>query len=387
MQSQDLTSNFLKTFGKSKEDIQCYFGPGRVNLIGEHTDYNNGFVLPCALSFGTYLALRKTRDNVLRFHSSNFEFTAELPLQKEYIKSGSDWINYPMGVIRMFQLRGMETGGLEFYYSGNIPPAAGLSSSASIEMVTAFALNDLYGWGLNVMDLIHLSKKAENEFVGVNCGIMDQFAVGQGKKDSAIFLNCGTLSFQHVRALLPGYQLVIANTNKKRGLADSKYNERVAECARAVEYMKPATGKNSLGEYGMEDLGANAHLIKENTVLRRARHVISEDRRVLEAVKALFNGDLDQFGMLLVQSHQSLHYDYEVTGFELDSLVEASLQQEGVLGSRMTGAGFGGCTVSFVRTEMVKSFKSEVAKVYREKTGLNAEFYLPEIGDGVKRLG
>ncbi len=381
-----LAQRFLLACGPSGEDLHLYFAPGRVNLIGEHTDYNHGFVLPCALSFGTYLCIRKTAEPVIRFRSENFNFTAEIPIDQEYKPLGGEWINYPLGVIRMFQLRGLRSGGLELLFSGDIPPAAGLSSSASIEMVTAFALNDLHGWGLDIMDLVHLSRQAENEFVGVNCGIMDQFAVGRGRKDHAIFLNCGTLAHYPVPLDLPGYRLVITNTNKKRGLAGSKYNERVAECRKAVTYLSDKFTIEALGEVGFAQFMEHQDLISDPVVLRRARHVIAENQRVLESVKALMNHDPEYFGKLMVQSHKSLRDDYEVTGFELDTLVEIMLRQEGVLGARMTGAGFGGCTVAFVKEEKLNSFMDEVAREYLLKTSLAADFYLPEIGDGVKEI-
>jgi galactokinase len=386
MQTEDLISQFLSLYGKSKENVYIYFAPGRVNLIGEHTDYNNGFVLPCALSFETWLCIRKTDEPFIEFHSRGFSYQLKLPLKDTYEKDGQEWSNYPLGVIEMFSQEGNKTVGMQLYFSGNIPPAAGLSSSASIEMVTAFALNDIYGWGYNLMDLIHLCKKAENEFVGVNCGIMDQFAVGQGRKNQAIFLNCGTLAFQHVPLHIPGYRMVITNTNKKRGLEDSKYNERVAECRKALNYLSEFLGVNSLGEVGYEQFIEQKHLISNKIILRRATHVISENKRVLEAVKALMNKDFNHFGELMVQSHNSLRDDYEVTGFELDSLVEISLNQQGVLGARMTGAGFGGCTVAFVREENLDAFISGVEVAYKNKTGLDALFYLPEVGDGVKRI-
>jgi galactokinase len=386
MMLNDLQNQFNSAYGSSNGHLNRYFAPGRVNLIGEHTDYNNGFVLPCALSFGTYLAIHKIDKPALRFKSANMEDAAEIPLAKEYVKLGSQWFNYPLGVIRMFQLKDLETGGLEFYFNGNIPPAAGLSSSASIEMVTAFALNDIYGWGYNVMDLVHLCKKAENEFIGVNCGIMDQFAVGQGKQGHAIFLNCGTLAFHHVPVNFPGYRLVITNTNKKRGLADSKYNERVAECGKAVTYLSKAIEIKSLGEIGMDQFNQHKSLVVDHKVLKRARHIISENHRVLESVKALMNSDLNRFGQLMVQSHDSLRDDYEVTGFELDALVETMLEQDGVPGARMTGAGFGGCTVAFVKEDNVDDFQAKVSEIYQRKTGLRADFYLPEISDGVHAI-
>jgi galactokinase len=386
MEAKELISKFLKIYGQGPEEIHLYFAPGRVNLIGEHTDYNNGYVLPCALSFGTYLAIRKTGEPYLEFHSDGFDYSARVPLRNKYEKTGNDWINYPLSVIEMFLEKGNKTGGLQFCFSGNIPPAAGLSSSASIEMVTAFALNDICKWDYSIMEIIHLCRKAENEFVGVSCGIMDQFAVGQGKKDHAIFLDCGSLDFQLVPFVLPGYRLVITNTNKKRGLGDSKYNERVGECRKAVEYLSKQSDIRSLGDIDTEKFTAYQHLITDQTVLKRARHVVTEDFRVLEAVHALKNDDLAYFGQLMIQSHHSLRDDYEVTGPELDSLVEISLKQKGVLGARMTGAGFGGCTVALVKNDKLDEFIAGVSIAYQEKTGLQAIFYLPEIGDGVKRI-
>jgi galactokinase len=386
METELLISQFLNIYGKSQEEVNVYFAPGRVNLIGEHTDYNNGFVLPCALSFGTYLFVRKTDEPFIEFQSKGFSYTLKLPLRNNYRKEGQEWVNYPLSVIEMFSQKGGKSGGLQLYYSGNIPAAAGLSSSASIEMVTAFALNDIYSWGFDLLDLIHLCKKAENEFVGVNCGIMDQFAVGQGRKGQAIFLNCGTLSFKHVPLAIPGYRLVITNTNKKRSLEDSKYNERVAECEKAVDALSLSLAVNSLGEVGYEQFMRQKHLISNNVILRRATHVISENKRVLEAVKALMNEDYTLFGQLMIQSHNSLRDDYEVTGFELDSLVEISLKQKGVLGARMTGAGFGGCTVAFVKEGNLDAFIAGVSGEYKDATGLDALFYLPEVGDGVKRI-
>jgi galactokinase len=386
MKNDQLLSRFSAIYGTGREETHLYFAPGRVNLIGEHTDYNQGFVLPCALSFGTYLAVRKTDEPLLEFQSEGFNEAPGVSLSNKYEKSGQAWTNYPLGVIEMFREKGRLCGGLQFYYSGNIPPAAGLSSSASIEMVTAFALNDLYGWGYNLLEIIHLCRKAENDFIGVNCGIMDQFAVGQGKKGQAIFLNCGTLAFRLVPVVLPGYRLVITNTNKKRGLEDSKYNERVGECLRAVEYLSQKIVINSLGEIGYEKFTKYQHLITNEIILKRARHIVMENQRVLEAVKALMSKDLEYFGQLMVQSHKSLRDDYEVTGIELDSLVEISLKQKGVLGARMTGAGFGGCTITFVKEESLEEFIAGVSAAYKAKTGLQAEFYLPEIGDGVKKI-
>jgi len=386
MKTEELISRFKSIYGESQEEIKLYFGPGRVNLIGEHTDYNNGYVFPCALSFGTYLAVRKTGEPFLEFHSEGFQYSMKIPIQNSYKKSGSEWVNYPMGIIETYRQKGSITGGLQFFYSGNIPSAAGLSSSASIEMVTAFALKNLYNWDYNILDIINISKKAENEFIGLNCGIMDMFSIGQGKKNHAIFLNCKTLDFQLVPANIPGYRLVITNTSKKRGLGDSKYNERVEECQKGVEYLSKELKINGLGDIDLPTFTKYQYLIRNTTILKRARHIITENTRVLEAVKSLKNNDFFNFGQLMIQSHNSLRDDYEVTGSELDSLVEISLQQKGVLGARMTGAGFGGCTVAFVKEENLEEFLVQVSEKYIEKTGLKAEFYLPEIGDGVKKL-
>jgi galactokinase len=385
MNKDQILQEFASVFGND-EHARVFFAPGRVNLIGEHTDYNDGFVLPCALSFGTYLAIRPSEDGKHHFRSLNFPLVGEVNAKGPFEKQGGEWINYPLGIFEMFRRKGKETGGYEMLFAGDIPPAAGLSSSASIEMVMAFALNVLNSWKEEVIDLIHLSRKAENEFIGVNCGIMDQFAVGKGKEGAAIFLNCGTLQYHHVPVHLPGYRLVIVNTNKKRGLADSKYNERVRECQEAVDAMGKESGFNSLSNYNLEDFNHYAALIENETVLKRARHVITENTRVLETVKALMNGDAGSFSRMLNESHESLRKDYEVTGAELDALVYASREHAGTLCSRMTGAGFGGCTVSFVNEEEVESFIEQTGKKYTAKTGLTAEFYLPEIGDGVKEL-
>jgi galactokinase len=386
MPSNHLIVKFREHFGAEGPEISLFFAPGRVNLIGEHTDYNNGYVLPCSLGFGTYLAVRRSGDPFLEFFSDGFSFAGKIPIAEHFEKQGNEWINYPLGVIEMFVRKELKSGGLQFYYYGDIPPAAGLSSSASIEMVTAFALNHIYNWGMSVLELVHLCKKAENEFIGVNCGIMDQFAVGHGKKNHAIFLDCKTLDFELIPVKLAGNRLVIINTNKKRGLGDSKYNERVEECRRAVEYISEKMIISSLGELDMEKFNQYQYLIPDKTVLKRARHIITENYRVLESVSALKNGDFTRFGQLMVQSHDSLRDDYEVTGFELDTLVEISLKQKGVIGARMTGAGFGGCIVAFVSENNLDEFVERVSSSYYEKTGLKAEFYLPEISNGVSKI-
>jgi len=353
MKTEALIQEWTKRYPSTGFPIQFYFSPGRVNLIGEHTDYNGGYVFPCALSFGTYLAVRKIEEPVIRMATTNFDFKAEIPIGPAYDKIGDEWVNYPLGVISELTKRGVKITGFEMLFSGNIPNKSGLSSSASIELVTAVALDDLLNLGISRIELVKIGRAAENHFVGVNCGIMDQFAVGMGKKDHAIFLKCDTLDYELVPIKLEGYKLVIANTNKSRGLADSKYNERVAECQTAVGMLSKGKPISLLAEMNLDDFSAHEHLITDEVIKRRARHVISENDRTYEAVKVLKAGDLIRFGQLMNASHDSLRDDYEVTGIELDTLVAESRKIPGVIGSRMTGAGFGGCTVSLVKDESI----------------------------------
>ena len=386
MDLTELKKEFYKKYGEKGNKISIFFSPGRVNLIGEHTDYNGGYVFPCTLSFGTYLITRKTDDNLIKFATTNFNFSINILLNELSQKQGNEWVNYPLGVIDQLIKKGVSLSGLEFLYSGNIPNAAGLSSSASIEMVTAFAINEIFSFGLDIVELAKLSQRAENEFVGMNCGIMDQFAAGMGKKDSALFLNCNTLEYELVPVILKDYELIITNTNKQRTLTDSKYNERRSECEKAVEYLNRALPIQNLSEIGYTQFLDIQSYIPEEIIKRRAKHVISENQRVLDAVKALKNGELVTFGALMNASHDSLRNDYEVTGIELDALVEEARKIDGVIGSRMTGAGFGGCTVSLVKKETVEKFCTIVGKNYEKITGLKADFYLAKIGEGTRRI-
>ncbi len=383
---QQLKEEFFSLYGKAGEAPAVYFAPGRVNLIGEHTDYNGGYVFPCALNFGTYLLIRKNGKDTLRFASTNFDFKTEVPLGRVHEKVDDQWVNYPLGVMNEMIDQGMDLTGLDLLFSGDIPNGAGLSSSASVEMVTAFALNDLTGVALSRLDLVKISQRAENEFVGMNCGIMDQFAVGMGKENHAVFLNCDTLEYDLVPLTLKDYHLVITNTNKKRKLTDSKYNERRAECEKAVAYINKKRSIRNLGELSLAEFEQLQHLIPDETIRKRAYHVVSEDARVIEAIHALKKGDLEHFGRLMYESHASLRDNYEVTGTELDTLVEEAARIPGVIGSRMTGAGFGGCTVSLVAKDKTDLFIRDLDKAYTEKTGLKADFYVAEVGDGVKKL-
>lgn len=386
MNIDNLFQEFYNIYGNSSIEPTLYFAPGRVNLIGEHTDYNGGFVFPCALQYGTYLLIRKTEEQFIKLASTNFsernKFPSDSPIEKQVVR----WFNYPLAVMDQLVKRGIRITGMELLFYGDIPTSAGLSSSASIEMVTAFALNDMLNAGLERVDLVHLSKQAENEFVGVNCGIMDMFAIGMCEANHAIFLNCHTLEYKLIPILIPGFKLVIVNTNKQRGLADSKYNERVAECQLGVVYLSQIFTISRLSDIGYPQFFKVQEKIPDEVIRRRVRHVISENQRVLNAISCLLKSDLIQFGALMNASHDSLKENYEVTGFELDTLVDEARKVNGVIGARMTGAGFGGCTVNLVREESVERFIHEVSIGYTAGTGLKADFYIAEIGDGVRRV-
>ena len=387
MDLQRLVQDFSIIFN-SKENTQMFFAPGRVNLIGEHTDYNGGHVFPCALSVGTYAVARKTCDSKIRLFSKNFEDLGiiEFDVNKLVYKKEDDWANYPKGVIKMFKTAGfkIETG-IEVLFFGNIPNGAGLSSSASIELVTSQLLKDLFSLSVDMVEMVKLSQKSENEFNGVSCGIMDQFAIGMGKEGNAIFLDTNTLTFEYVPVKMEDISIVIANTNKRRGLAESKYNERRIECESALRELQRELNITSLGDLSEEDFEKNKHLIKNAIERKRARHAVYENQRTIKAVKALNDGDIKLFGELMNASHISLRDDYEVTCMELDVLVTAALQN-GAIGSRMTGAGFGGCTVSLVQDSKIEEFIKKVQCVYENKIGYKADFYIVSIGDGAKQI-
>ncbi|NSW93881.1 MAG: galactokinase [Bacteroidales bacterium] len=387
MNISQFKDTFFEKYGNRNNKPVLFFAPGRVNLIGEHTDYNGGFVFPCALNFGTYLCIRKTNDKKLKFSTLNFNEDQVTELKELFRNEKKSWINYPLGVINEFLKKNIKLTGIEFLFYGDVPNGAGLSSSASIEMVTAVAINEIFEAGFSTLDLVKMSQRAENEFVGMNCGIMDQFASGFGKKDHAIYLNCDTLDYENVPLKLGDNALIITNTNKRRGLTDSKYNERRSECEKAVELLQAYKPVRNLGQITVSELDILEKYIKDPVVRKRARHVITENDRVLEAVKVLKSDNIDRFGELMNQSHDSLKNDYEVTGNELDTLVYEGRKLKGVIGTRMTGAGFGGCTVSIIKKEHAQDFMLKLSKVYTEKTGLKASFYQPEVGDGAKRIG
>ncbi|MDO4690022.1 MAG: galactokinase [Fusobacterium sp.] len=386
---EELILDFKKIFGEF-ENIKTFFSPGRVNLIGEHTDYNGGFVFPCALDFGTYAVVRKREDKNFKMYSKNFEHLGliDFALEDLVYKRKDNWVNYPKGVIKVFLDHGLVIDrGLDILFYGNIPNGAGLSSSASLEVLVAVILKNMFKLDIDMIEMVKYCQIAENKFIGVNSGIMDQFAVGMGKKDRAILLDCNSLDYEYVPVKLENMSIVIANTNKKRGLADSKYNERRASCEAAVEELnRNGINIKYLGELTVEDFEKVKHFIRDEEQLKRARHAVKENERTKEAVKILKDGKIEEFGELMNESHVSLRDDYEVTGIELDSLVEAAWNEIGTIGSRMTGAGFGGCTVSIVKNENLESFIKNVGKKYKAKTGLEASFYIANIGNGAGEI-
>ena len=384
----EMKETILKTFAEvfgDAEGAKAYFAPGRVNLIGEHTDYNGGHVFPCALTIGTYGVARKRNDNKLRFYSMNFEHLGviESSLDDLVPSKEANWTNYPKGVMWAFGEKGMKVPcGMDLLLNGNIPNGSGLSSSASVEVLTGYILRDFFGFEVTNQDLALIGQFSENNFNKVNCGIMDQFAIAMGKENNAIFLDTATLSYEYAPIKLENAKIVIACSNKKRGLGDSKYNERRSECETALAELQQVVKINTLGDLDEETFEKFKNIIQSDVRRKRAKHAVYENQRTIRAVEALKQNDVEQFGQLMNASHVSLRDDYEVTGIELDTLVEEAWKVEGVIGSRMTGAGFGGCTVSIVKDEAIDTFIEQVGKAYKEKIGYAADFYVVEIGDG-----
>lgn len=379
---------FISKCGGNAEAVRVFNAPGRVNLIGEHIDYNGGYVLPAALEFGTTLAVRKREDGKVSFASTNLPYTAEIPVEELGKEKSDEWVDYPVGVIVELAKRGtILSSGYDLFYHGEIPNGAGLSSSASIEVVTAFALLSMEGKPADKVEIAVLSQKAENLYVGVNSGIMDQFAVANGAIDHAILLMCDTLEHKHVPFKTGAYKLVIGNTNKRRGLVDSKYNERRSECDEALRLIREEAPEiEFLAQLTPERFGELKGKLNSEVLLKRATHVVEENARVLKSVDALAANDLAAFGGLMNASHDSLRDLYEVSCLELDVMVEEARKIEGTLGSRMTGAGFGGCTVSLVHEDSVERFVQEVGTAYKERTGLEGDFYVCGVGDGVHEM-
>ena len=381
----ELKNEFTKLYGEG--DTRVFHSPGRVNLIGEHIDYNGGYVFPCALDFGTYAIVRKRRDNVVNLASTNFELKVSVQVDEIIYKEEDDWANYPKGVMKVMLDSGYKLGGMDILISGDIPNGAGLSSSASLELLIGVIVNKLFNESsIDQVELVKIGQKAENTFVGVNCGIMDQFAVGMGKKDKAILLNCGTLDYSYANVELGDYSLVIMNTNKRRALNESKYNERRSECDEALEQISKKQKVNALCDLTIEEFNAVVSTIEKENVRKRAEHAVYENARVKRAYECLNEGKLEEFGKLLTESHNSLRDLYEVTGKELDTIVEESLKAEGCIGARMTGAGFGGCAIALVKKSNIEAFENTVKSNYKEKIGYEPSFYSSGIGAGTCEL-
>lgn len=382
--------DLFKRIYNKENDIRTFFSPGRVNLIGEHTDYNGGNVFPCALSFGTYGAIALRDDKNINMYSKNFGELGVISFNLDKLENEEihNWANYPKGVISVLINKGYKIDkGFDMVVYGDIPNGAGLSSSASIELLMGVMLDSLFNLNINRIDLVKYCQEAENKFIGVNCGIMDQFAIGMGKEKNAILLDCNTLNYSYANIDLKDEVIIIANTNKRRGLADSKYNERRSECETALKELKTKLNINSLGELSEEEFENNKNLINNPINIKRARHAVYENQRTLKAVESLKENNIEKFGELMIASHKSLKDDYEVTGKELDTLVELALNHKATIGSRMTGAGFGGCTVSIVKKDMKDDFIKEVGGKYKNIIGYKADFYIANIGDGTCELG
>ena len=387
MKTEELKHAFYTTFGEEADAL--FFSPGRINLIGEHTDYNGGHVFPAAITLGTYGAAKKRSDRTLRFYSANFEEAGIIEVSLDHLTfdKADSWTNYAKGVLKFLQEAGHRIdSGMDVFIYGNIPNGSGLSSSASLELLIGIIAEEMFDLEVTRLDLVKIGKQTENDFIGVNSGIMDQFAIGMGADNKAIYLDTNTLDYDLVPLDLGDNVIVIMNTNKRRELADSKYNERRSECETALSELQTKLAIKTLGDFDLETFDEYSYLIKEENRIKRARHAVSENQRTLEARKALEAGNLERFGRLMNASHVSLEHDYEVTGLELDTLVHTAWQQEGVLGARMTGAGFGGCGIAIVKKDKVEDFKTAVGKRYVEVVGYAPDFYVAEIASGSKVL-
>ncbi|MFD0050723.1 galactokinase [Actinomycetes bacterium NPDC127524] len=372
-----------------EESPRVFFAPGRINLIGEHTDYNGGHVFPCAITKGTYALASKRSDKKIRMYSVNFKELGIVEFEVENLdyEAKHEWANYPKGMLRFFKESGCSIGsGFDVLFYGNIPNGAGLSSSASIELVTGVLLDSLFELNMDRIEMVKIGQQVENKFIGVNSGIMDQFAIGMGRKNAGILLNCDTLEYEYAPIELEKHSILIMNTNKRRELADSKYNERRGECEQALAQLQKKADIQELANLTPSEFDEYQSIIDSEVLRKRAKHVVYENSRTLEALKELKSGNLEAFGELMNQSHLSLKDDYEVTGTELDTLAETAWKEDGVLGARMTGAGFGGCAIAIVETDKAEAIMKAIGKVYKEKIGYEAEFYQVLIGDGAKEL-
>ncbi len=387
LDKNSLLKEFKEQFKKTAEKV--FFSPGRINLIGEHTDYNGGNVFPCAISIGTFGVYGSRDDQTIRMYSANIPDQGVVSFQLndlEYHKEDG-WTNYLRGVLASLVSRDYKINhGFDLFIHGNLPDGAGLSSSASIELLMGTILKNVFSLDVSQLDLVKIGQEVENKYIGVNSGIMDQFAVGMGRAEQAILLDTNTMKYEYAPVKLGDNVIVIMSTNKRRELQDSKYNERRSQCEEALKRLQTKLAIKSLGDLSIEAFDQASYLINDDILIRRARHAVFENQRTLRAFDALKNNDLTTFGQLVDASHVSLHFDYEVTGKELDTLVEAAWKQPGVLGARMIGAGFGGCAIAIVGKDYVDDFKTKVGKRYHEKIGYPADFYFAKISDGPKDI-
>ena len=386
MNNNPLLQPFIERFAESDQEIRVFYAPGRVNLIGDHTDHCGGLVFPCAIDRGTTMLIRKRSDNVVKLASMNFELMASLAPDELEHKYGDNWINYVLGVISQFRQKGVETTGFECLFSGDIPNGGGLSSSASLEVVTAFSLNQMFNGGFGDVELVKMALAAENDFVGVNCGIMDQYAIAMAQKDHAMMLDCNTLECTQTPLKLDGYTIVIVNSNQRRDLVDSKYNERFEECQQATREIKQQLDVQQLAEVTIDQLNEHMNVFSSESIAKRAKHVITEHNRVRDAVAALNKNDLETLGRLMIESHKSMSEDFEASTDIIDTLIDISLDTPGVIGARMTGGGFGGCTVTLVADSQVTNFIESVGRRYRESCGLTADFYPTKSDNGMREI-
>ncbi len=386
--TEELMACFKEKFG-SEGDIRVFFAPGRVNLIGEHTDYNGGHVFPCALSMGNYGVARKRNDKTVRWYNMTYPNDGVITADITNLAPEDNglWYDYQLGVLWAFMQKGYEIPcGYDMAMVSDMPAGAGLSASASIEELAAVIARDLFSLDLTMSECAVIGQYSENNFNGMNCGIMDQFASAMGKKNNAIFLDTDTLEYEYVPLNLKQEKIVITNSNVKHQLAGSAYNDRRRQSEEALKDLQTVTDIKTLGDLSESDFEKYADAIKDPVNRKRAKHAVYENSRTIKAVTALRSGDIAAFGKLMNESHVSLRDDYEVSCKEIDILVEEAWKIEGVIGSRITGGGFGGCTVSIVKNDAIDDFKDRISSVYKEKTGLETQFYIADAADGARRL-
>ncbi len=386
---KNLKEDFVKQYGGSADNVRIFSSPARINIIGEHIDYNGGKVFPAAIDRYLYVAIRARQDSKVTYNDLKFPGTFSFDINGEFAYSKENgYANYLNGILSILKRRGyVIPTGFDVLLVSNVPPAGGISSSSALECGFAWAVSELFGLGVSRRDIALIGQQSEHEFMGVNCGIMDQYIIATGKKDTAELLDCAKIEHEYVPLQLGDYRFVVMNTRKKRQLADSKYNERRSQCEAALKILQDkGVDAADLCSISPAKWEAVYHFIQDGILQKRARHCIYENQRVIDAVDALKAGNLPRLGKLLNDSHASLKTDYEVTGIELDTLAETAQRQDGCLGARMTGAGFGGCAIALVHKDKLDGFISKVQEAYTEKIGYEAGFFSCSSGDGVAEI-